>query len=74
MLVAAHGAVNQPMVVLHIERQPVDDGVYVINSLGQVVAVLRLGVQHAVFLRGCLRAVAVLEAFLGNALAVCPGP
>jgi hypothetical protein len=40
MLVAAHGAVDQPVVVLHVERQPVDNGFHVIQRIDQVVAVL----------------------------------
>src|SRR3989338_1816874 len=63
MLMAPRGAVPQPVVVLHVERQPVDDGVYVVQRINQVVAVLRLGMQHAVFLHGCLRPVTMLEAF-----------
>jgi hypothetical protein len=46
VLVPTEGAIHQPVVVLHIKGQFVDDGVYFVQRINQLVTILGLSMQH----------------------------
>jgi len=52
MLMAAEGAVHQPMTILHIEGQAADKVLLFIARADQVEAILVFGVQHDGFRMG----------------------